>query len=68
MLDFSSTVEAFLFLLQEHGGSTPTFRINYQDKQIEIVDACGSFVKKISAAPRALISLHKGVLTFQLFA
>lgn len=67
MKNLKETIESFLLLTSTFSGAQPTFRINYDKKHIEIVEACSGFLHRCYSDPKNMMHLVDGVITFEVF-
>lgn len=68
MLSFRETIAIFIQLVECTTGATPTFRINFKDERIEVLNCSGSFLRQMVMTPRSLVATHSGYTSFQIFA
>lgn len=67
METLQTTIEKFLSLTKEFKGAQPSFRINYKDGSIEVVESCNGFLKLLFKNDSVCCHFRDGVLNVQYF-
>ena len=67
MKNLEKTLDIFLKLTKSHTGMQPTFKINYKENTVDLVDAPSSFLKLVYSNSQVCAHLHKGILSISYF-
>ena len=67
MQTIETTIELFLAELKSFSHQNISFKVNYGEGHIEIVDAPSGFLRKLYANDRAVAHLHDGVIKLSYF-